>query len=96
MNYELINGYGLEDPGFELLRQVARKYCPEEWQETRQAVVPDEQLDLSALSVSYDEQPSFSPLSVSYDAIPSRPPQPSSSPTIPVDNGFGIGLPETQ
>jgi len=25
-----INGYGIEDPGFALLREVAQKYCPEE------------------------------------------------------------------
>jgi cysteine desulfurase/selenocysteine lyase len=30
-----ISGYGIEDPGFELLRQVARKYCPEEKPVTR-------------------------------------------------------------
>ena len=49
-----INGYGLEDPGFELLKQVAQKYCPEEFQEERKAVLPDESLNLEALSVLYD------------------------------------------
>ena len=45
----------LEGPGeasvFELLRQVAQKYCPEEWQEQRKEHFPlatDEKLDLSA------------------------------------------------
>ena len=50
MNYELINGYGIEDPGFELLRQVAQKYCPEELQSERKAVVPDDALNLSAIA----------------------------------------------
>ena len=46
----LLSGYGLQDPGFELLRQVAQKYCPEEVQQARQAILPDEALDLSSLS----------------------------------------------
>ena len=45
-----IEGYGLDDPGFALLREVASKYCPEELQAERQSVVPDEQLNLEALS----------------------------------------------
>ena len=45
-----IDGYGLDDPGFALLREAARKYCPEELQSERQSVVPDEQLNLEALS----------------------------------------------
>ena len=45
-----ISSYGLDDPGFELLRQVAEKYCPEELQQERQATVPDEKLDLSSFS----------------------------------------------
>ena len=82
-----ISGYGIEDPGFELLRQVARKYCPEEWQQERQAVVPDEALDealnLSAVAVLYDA------------AVPHSTGQ-SRTDSLPVDNGFGIGIPETQ
>ena len=46
-----INGYGLQDPGFELLRQVAQKYCPEELQAERREVLPDEALDLSAIDL---------------------------------------------
>ena len=47
-----INGYGIEDPGFALLREVAQKYCPEEVQQKRQAIVPDEKLNLEALGLS--------------------------------------------
>ncbi len=50
MNYELINGYGIQDPGFALLREVAQKYCPEELQQVRKEVIPDEALDLSSLT----------------------------------------------
>ena len=79
-----INGYGIEGPGFELLRQVAQKYCPEELQQERQAVLPDEALDLSTLAILYD-------------ATLSRPTeQQGRSAIVPAGNGFGIGIPETQ
>ena len=45
-----IDGYGIQDPGFDLLRQVAQKYCPEELQQVRKEVIPDEALDLSSLT----------------------------------------------
>ena len=48
-----INGYGLEDPGFALLREVAQKYCPEELQAERKAVLPDESLNLSGLEAGF-------------------------------------------
>ena len=44
-----INGYGIEDPGFALLREVAQKYCPEEFQEQRKELFPDEPLNLAAI-----------------------------------------------
>ena len=75
-----INGYGIEDPGFALLREVAQKYCPEELQAERKEVIPDEALDLSRLAVEYDALPKHQ----------------SSRPTVPRDDGFGIGIPETQ
>ena len=46
-----INGYGIDDPGFALLREVAQKYCPKELQEARKEVIPDEVLDLSAIEL---------------------------------------------
>ena len=48
VNIQNISGYGLEDPGFELLRQVAEKYCPEELRQERQTVVSDEELKLDS------------------------------------------------
>ena len=44
-----IDGYGIQDPGFELLRQVAQKYCPEELQQVRQEVIPDEMINFAAI-----------------------------------------------
>ena len=46
-----INGYGIEDPGFALLREVAQKYCPEEFQAERQTVLPDDALNLAAIEL---------------------------------------------
>ena len=91
INIQNIEGYGIQDPGFDLLRQVAQKYCPEELQSERKAVIPDEALNLSSLAVLYD-------------ATLSRPtelpaPQGEGSglgSVIPHDDGFGIGIPETQ
>ena len=70
-----ITGYGLEDPGFALLREVAQKYCPKEWQAERQAVIPDEALNLEALAslVQYDASPQHLASLVQYDASPQHP-----------------------
>ena len=53
INIQNIDGYGIQDPGFDLLRQVAQKYCPEELQQVRQEVIPDEALNLSAIADLY-------------------------------------------
>ena len=47
MTYNIQNDFGLEDPGFALLREVAQRYCPEELQQERKAVLPDEVLNLA-------------------------------------------------
>ena len=83
INLQNISGYGIEDPGFELLRQVAQKYCPEELQSERRTVIPDESLDLSLLASLYDTSGS-------------HPTEKSPQHTLPHDNGFGIGIPETE
>ena len=54
INIQNINGYGIQDPGFELLRQVAQKYCPEELQAERQEVIPDEALNLTELETAFN------------------------------------------
>ena len=106
MNYELINGYGIEDPGFALLREVAQKYCPEEAREVRQSVLPDEALNLTALEAGFKQLlgggSGYADLPYFGDADFAQPfpaPQGEGSgvgSVIPHDNGFGIGIPETQ
>ena len=68
-----ISGYGIEDPGFELLRQVAQKYCPEELQQERKAVIPDEAIDLSSLAVLYDALGSHPTEQISQHTLPRHP-----------------------
>ena len=80
INLQNIEGYGIADSGFELLREVAQKYCPEELQAARKEVIPDEVLNLAALSLPFELVPS----------------QTGSQHTLPKDDGFGIGIPETQ
>ena len=82
-----ISGYGLDAPGFSLLREIAQKYCPEELQQLRKAVLPDE---------VFEEKLDLSSLDILYDATVLHPAAQQSSPIVPADNGFGIGIPETQ
>lgn len=70
MTYNIQNDYGLEDPGFALLREVAQKYCPEELQAERQAIVPDEALDLSAIDLFIRSNPFEQPSAATN--LPSR------------------------
>ena len=107
-----INGYGIEDPGFELLRQVAQQYCPEELQAERQAVLPDDMLHLEGIETGFKALLSgslpFGDLpyvgdGVQYGAILSHQTgQPAErqtggpAPTVPSNDGFGIGIPETE
>ena len=91
-----INGYGIEDPGFALLREVAHKYCPEEAMEARQSVFPDEALNLTELETGFKQLPGgesgYADLPYFGDADDTRGPVK----VTPKDNGFGIGIPETQ
>ena len=106
-----INGYGLEDPGFALLREVAQKYCPEELQEARKEVIPDEVLDLSAIDLFVRSNLKFD--RIEYKDLQSATtdnritnahthgerisnPLERGTSALPKDDGFGIGIPETQ
>ena len=51
MAYNIQNDFGLEEPGFALLREVAQRYCLEELQQERKAVLPDEVLNLAAIEL---------------------------------------------
>ena len=103
-----VNGYGIDDPGFELLRQVAQKYCPEELQAERKAVLPDDALHLEGIETSFKALLAgslpFGDLpyvgdGVQYGAILSHQagqPAERPAPTVPSNDGFGIGIPETE
>ena len=114
INIQNIDGYGMQDPGFELLRQVAQKYCPEELQQVRQEVIPDEVINFAAIEglltppltpplqgrgVPTDDTQLQRNLAPTNYAQPLPAPQGEGSgvgSVIPQDNGFGIGIPETQ
>ena len=51
LSLQEINSFPQHEEVFKALREVARKYCPEEWQQERQQVLPlpDEQLNLTAI-----------------------------------------------
>ena len=45
-----LNSFPTQDGGsLALLKEIAQKYCPEELQAERKAILPDEQLNLSEL-----------------------------------------------
>ena len=99
-----INGYGLEDPGFALLREVAQKYCPEELQAERlrvgehssgmrKAVLPDESLNLSGLEAGFMQLLAGGS---GYGDLPYLGDTDAQTSSLPKDDGFGIGIPETQ
>ena len=88
-----INGYGIQDPGFELLRQVAQKYCPEELQAERQAVLPDETLNLTELETAFN---ALLAGGSGYGDLPYIGDVDAHTSALPKDDGFGIGIPETQ
>ena len=48
-----LNGYGLEAPSLSQLREIAKKYCPEEVKEFRQSILPDESLHLEELEAGF-------------------------------------------
>ena len=88
-----INGYGIQDPGFELLRQVAQQYCPEELQAERQAIVPDETLNLKELETAFN---ALLAGGNGYGELPYIGDVNAHTSSLPKDDGFGIGIPETQ
>ena len=86
-----INGYGIQDPGFELLRQVAQQYCPEELQAERKEV--DETLNLTELEIAFN---ALLAGGSGYDELPYIGDTDAHTSSLPKDDGFGIGIPETQ
>ena len=82
-----------DDQVFDTLRRLSQDYCPDEVRAERQTFLPDsalglpdDELNLDALELPFGvERPTGD------GAV-----EPRSTQAIPVDNGFGIGIPETQ
>ena len=91
-----ISGYGIEDPSFALLREVAHKYCPEEAVEVRQSVFPDEALHLEELEAGFKQLLTGGSGYADLPYIGDSDDSVGSVKAVPQDNGFGIGIPETQ
>ncbi|MBQ8990049.1 MAG: hypothetical protein IJ067_10200, partial [Prevotella sp.] len=93
-----------DDGALQRLKEIAQQYCPDELRAERQAVLPDEELHLEELEAGFKALLAggnpFSDLpyigdAVQYGAVSQHPSEQPSDIT-PADNGFGIGIPETQ
>ena len=94
LNITEINNFPTQDSGLlAQLRDIAQKYCPEEVQEVRQSILPDESLHLEELEEGFRQLLSggsgYGDLPYIGDSVPQ-------STSIPQENGFGIGIPESQ
>ena len=97
LNLTDINSFPAQDSGaLALLRDIAQKYCPEEAREIRQSVFPDEALNLTELEAGFKQLlaggSGYADLPYFGDSDDSR----GAVKAVPLDNGFGIGIPETQ
>ncbi|MGN1257191.1 MAG: aminotransferase class V-fold PLP-dependent enzyme, partial [Bacteroidaceae bacterium] len=87
-----------EDNTLQQLRNLARKYCPEEIQETRREILPDEVLDLTHLEEEFRNilqggLPFMGNLGLAKTTSAEKQ---SSHSNLVKEDGFGIGIPETQ
>ena len=88
-----INGYGIDSGSFALLKEIAQKYCPEELQVERQEIIPDDTLNLTELETSFN---ALLAGGSGYGELPYIGDTDTQTSTLPKDDGFGIGIPETQ
>ena len=75
------------------LKDIAQKYCPEEVQKVRQSILPDESLNLTALEATFSQLLAGGG---GYGELPYIGDADVRTNTIPQEDGFGIGIPETQ
>lgn len=94
LDIQNINGYGLTDNTFEMLKQVAQKYCPEELQAVRKEVIPDEVLNLQALNL--DALLQAAPSQGGLPWLGDDEGQQNGRSTLVHEDGFGIGIPESE
>ena len=95
LNIAELNSFPAQDGGaLAQLKELAQKYCPEEVQEVRQSVFPDESLNLAELEAGFKQLLAGGS---GYADLPYLGEEDSSSSSpIPQEDGFGIGIPETQ
>ena len=94
LNLSDINSFSAYEGGdLSLLREIARKYCPNDLKETRQELFPDETLNLSRLQTELQQ---LTTGGGQYGELPYIGDTDASTQTIPQEDGFGIGIPETQ
>ena len=93
INLSELNSFTAYDGSLALLKELAQKYCPEEIREIRQSILPDESLNLKELETGFKQLlaggSGHSPLPYVGDTD-------AETRTIPQEDGFGIGIPETQ
>ena len=93
INLSELNSFPSYDGSLALLKELTRKYCPEEVREIRQSILPDESLNLKELETGFKQLlaggSGHSPLPYVGDTD-------AETRTIPQEDGFGIGIPETQ
>ena len=97
-----------DDSALQRLKEVAQRYCPDEVRAERQTVLPDEELHLEELEAGFKallaggnpfpEIPVIEPVII--PGNPSHPENPEGqephAPSANIEDGFGIGIPETQ
>ena len=97
LNLTDINGFQAQESGaLAQLRELAQKYCPEEAREIRQSVFPDETLHLEELEAGFKQLLTGGSGYADLPYIGDSDDSVGSVKAVPQDNGFGIGIPETQ
>lgn len=105
INLSELNNFPGQDSSLALLKEIAQKYCPEEWQDARRQVLPDdkllsagqwlgEPLNLDALKAGFEQLLAGGS---GFEELPYIGDTEAATPrTLPQEDGFGIGIPETQ
>ncbi len=88
-----IDGYGHDDGTLNLLKELAQKHCPEELREARRSILPDEELNLDGLKEGFKQ---LMEDGMGLGSLPYIGDDASERKTMPQEDGFGIGIPESQ
>ena len=104
INLSELNSFPGQYSSLALLKEIAQKYCPEEWQDARRQVLPDdkllaagqwlgEPLNLDALKAGFEQLLAGGS---GFEQLPYVDDAEVTPRTLPQEDGFGIGIPETQ